>query len=99
MDKPLMKKWASALRSGKYLQGHGKLMSLNGSYCCLGVLYELSEGKAPVSCARWKPEAGNQYSVLYNILPNNLTEHFIQLNDDKRLDFKEIAKEVDKLAE
>jgi hypothetical protein len=30
-----------ALRSGKYRQGRNKLQSLNGRYCCLGVLCDL----------------------------------------------------------
>jgi hypothetical protein len=33
----LVKKWISALRSGKYKQAHGALKGRDG-YCCLGVL-------------------------------------------------------------
>jgi hypothetical protein len=44
MDKRVAKLWVDALRSGKYVQGHGQLKnSHNGAatYCCLGVLTEL----------------------------------------------------------
>lgn len=38
----VMRKWVKALRSGKYKQGVGKLKSSNGSFCCLGVLRDIS---------------------------------------------------------
>jgi hypothetical protein len=37
-------KWLTALRSGKYKQGHGALRCVNGqeiTHCCLGVLGDL----------------------------------------------------------
>ncbi len=33
--------WSHALTSGDYLQGTGKLKSLDGTYCCLGVACEV----------------------------------------------------------
>lgn len=45
MNKAIAKKWAAALRSGKYRQGKGclKQTATDGtvSHCCLGVLIEL----------------------------------------------------------
>ncbi len=36
--KVIRKKWVAALRSHKYDQGDGQLLSYEGKYCCLGVL-------------------------------------------------------------
>lgn len=51
MKKEIMEKWVTALRSGKYKQGFGKLKQRYGSnqveYCCLGVLCEIL--KVPTS--------------------------------------------------
>lgn len=35
-------KWAAALRSGEYKQGHMALMDYQGHYCCLGVLCKIN---------------------------------------------------------
>ncbi len=40
MNPEIKEKWVSALLSGKYDQGDGKLRSVNG-YCCLGVLCDI----------------------------------------------------------
>jgi len=45
MDKKIKQKWISALKSGKFKQGRGKLRygNQNGTYhCCLGVLSEIA---------------------------------------------------------
>ncbi len=42
MNKTLMKKWAKALRSGKYKQGRHSLRNKNDTFCCLGVLCDIS---------------------------------------------------------
>lgn len=34
--------WLAALRSGDYEQGHGALKTVDGKYCCLGVLCDLA---------------------------------------------------------
>lgn len=41
MDAERKAKWCTALRSGEYKQGKGFLKTLDGEYCCLGVLAEL----------------------------------------------------------
>ena len=43
MQDELKTKWIEALRSGDYDQGHGMLRDLDDSYCCLGVLLDVSE--------------------------------------------------------
>jgi hypothetical protein len=42
MNPEVKAKWVAALRSGKYIQGHGRLSSHN-QHCCLGVLCEVME--------------------------------------------------------
>lgn len=41
MNEQVKKDWVALLRSGKILQGHGKLKDPEGRMCCLGVLCEL----------------------------------------------------------
>jgi hypothetical protein len=41
LDKELARKWVEALRSGNYEQAKFNLQ-LNGKFCCLGVLCEIS---------------------------------------------------------
>lgn len=43
MPRDIAKKWLTALRSGKYKQGYGRLYDGNG-YCCLGVLQKEVSG-------------------------------------------------------
>lgn len=42
MKTEIAKKWVTALRSGEYNQGYGKLRD-GDSFCCLGVLCDLFE--------------------------------------------------------
>lgn len=41
MKKEVADIWVASLRSGKYIQGKGKL-NCDGKFCCLGVLCELA---------------------------------------------------------
>jgi hypothetical protein len=41
MDSELKSKWLTALRGGKYRQGHGRLRTTDGRHCCLGVLCDI----------------------------------------------------------
>lgn len=49
-DKELKQKWVEALRSGRYIQGHGSLRDSVSrdkpelQYCCLGVLCDIHPG-------------------------------------------------------
>ena len=43
MKTELVKKWTTALESGEYEQGIGKLRSPDDKYCCLGVLCDIME--------------------------------------------------------
>jgi hypothetical protein len=48
MDLEIKRQWVAALRSGDYRQGQ-KALSVNGKYCCLGVLCDLAEKAGVVS--------------------------------------------------
>lgn len=41
MKEEIAKRWADALDSGEYEQGHGALRTASGKFCCLGVLCDL----------------------------------------------------------
>lgn len=45
MPAEMKAKWLEALRSGKYKQGKGYLETKEGSFCCLGVLQKVTEGR------------------------------------------------------
>ena len=40
-NKPIIRKWVDALRSGKYEQGNDLLRSIDDEFCCLGVLCDV----------------------------------------------------------
>jgi hypothetical protein len=105
--KLLVKKWVKALRSGKYKQGHGALIEMQGeerkkikTYCCLGVLCDVS------GLGRWTKTY--KYKVGIKKLDSNgdvapekvqkaagitlkFQRHLAQLNDEDQEDFIEIA--------
>lgn len=82
MNQAIRIRWTEALRSGKYLQGHGclKRMDENNRYrhCCLGVLTELY--LAETGEGSWEPlllspdkqafENAGQINAVY--LPNDV---------------------------
>lgn len=41
MDPEIRRKWVEALRSGKYEQGRNHLRTIDGRFCCLGVLADI----------------------------------------------------------
>jgi hypothetical protein len=41
MDEEIKGRWVTALRSGKYRQGQGRLRRENETFCCLGVLCDI----------------------------------------------------------
>ena len=42
LNPEIKKKWLTALKSGNYKQGTGKLRRRDNSFCCLGVLCDIS---------------------------------------------------------
>lgn len=61
MNKAIKERWVSALRSGEYKKGKGRLRSTNNGYCCLGVLTELYLKEHPKSKGKWR-NTGNGFS-------------------------------------
>jgi hypothetical protein len=51
MHPGIKQEWVTALRSGKYEQGHWKLRLENDTFCCLGVLCDI----LPDEIVKWKP--------------------------------------------
>lgn len=55
MKEEIAKRWADALDSGEYKQGHGALRTASGKFCCLGVLCDLY---AKDTGRKWSDEFG-----------------------------------------
>lgn len=92
-----------ALRSGEYEQGHGQLCKDGKKWCCLGVLCNLPEvpgewvgdgykaGRGPIRTGTLPGAVRNQVE-----LSGIREEILIDLNDNKRINFKEIADWIEK---
>lgn len=65
MKKSLKNKWIHALRSGKIVQGQGKLLLRDGSMCCLGVLCLVS-GMSPKQIRKIKKVT--DFGTLTNVI-------------------------------
>ena len=65
-------RWVEALRSGNYEQGKGRLKSLTGQYCCLGVYCELYRPK-DIALRMAMPDA--------NVLSDDADWELASLND------------------
>lgn len=109
MNKQIKKQWVSALRSGQYKQGKGKLCygNQNGTkYCCLGVLSDLAVKNGV--CSRRTAFSENRllnnpvmkWSGLDNRDPKIKYEGdydcVSRLNDEKNLNFDQIAQLIEK---
>ena len=86
-NKPMIQRWVKALRSGRYAQGKGQLLTTNhiDRFCCLGVACDLFQPKGYFEQVRhasgdnlWyffdqgdPPETGN-WSTLPKSLQNEL---------------------------
>ncbi len=106
MKKKLKKKWVKALRSGEFEQTTGRLhrpTPLGGdSFCCLGVLCEVSNAKVddhPVTGERYYLSSDNSEAFTGLTeemltkwkIPAEQQNTLIDLNDSKKKSFAEIA--------
>lgn len=73
--------WLTALRSGDYIQGQGRLHKVVGGqaqFCCLGVLCEIAVGQGVIPSARaFRFDDGNsefEYGNSYVYLPPEVEE-------------------------
>lgn len=98
----LVEDWIEALRSGEYDQGWGRLKKgcNHYSYCCLGVLCEISGGvefNSGIACYKDKrgefalpPELRREVGM-----SRDYQEKLANYNDKDRLDFEQIADEIE----
>jgi hypothetical protein len=68
MNAELKAKWIAALRSGDYKQGRSRLATVDGGYCCLGVLCEVLE------LPKKRVEGGYEFAGLSCVLSYSITE-------------------------
>jgi hypothetical protein len=109
MKSEIKERWLKALRSGEYKQGTDRLYSLDGSFCCLGVLADIFIREMG---GKWKWEKDDHYvhyifSGCYKdiyLLPMEVREWAGKIENEKRLatlndsgsTFEEIAKVIEK---
>jgi hypothetical protein len=104
MTPELKAKWITALRSGDYRQGIGALKreSHNGgeSFCCIGVLCEVGGVEAEAGGGYWFYD-GSEIELSIELRERfGLTaahqSTLIQLNDERRDSFAEIADYIER---
>lgn len=84
--------WITALLSGTYTQGRYSLHNLQlDSYCCLGVLREISSPKMRKQQDRETTVEEDFNDCLHITKNRNLQKFFIHLNDDLGCNFFQIA--------
>lgn len=97
MDPALKAKWVTALRSGEYEQGQSRLRTLEGSFCCLGVLCEvagvqISDGGNSVVGIE---DGMDDYQPIYDLIGNSaIAAQLWRMNDGNNVGgktFPEIA--------
>jgi len=108
MNKLIKNRWIEALRSGQFPQGYEALQA-NGKFCCLGVVCELVKGEIalivhPDLLADGVVQYGNFYETGmlpfevedYVNLGKTRQEQLINMNDEERIGFDEIADWIEK---
>jgi len=97
MKKTIKKKWVKALLSDKYEQTIETLCD-GDSYCCLGVLCRVIEGQLPSVVDLLENGDGELDSKTLNFcqLSKDNQKKLVSLNDEKRLNFKQIAAYIDR---
>jgi hypothetical protein len=111
MKKTVMKKWVSALRSGKYKQGTGRLRDSDDQFCCLGVLCDLH--RRETGRGRWRkgtyfcadgcnfaeaPDAVVAWAGLNGrdpILPETFENQSLAALNDAHMPFADIADHIE----
>ena len=86
MSKTLKNKWIKALESDNYEQCTGRLQDQNGANCCLGVLCRVMRIKHD------NIVGGSLGGIkLDKVIPQKLEAKLVDLNDNKKKSFDEIA--------
>ena len=92
MNQELKARWITALRSGVYKQGKGRLRSTEDRFCCLGVLYDLERrgGWIPTAGGYETEETNSDLFVPVELLDGNV-QYTLTKSNDSGDSFKEIA--------
>lgn len=107
----IKKKWVEALRSGRYKQGSGRLVTVRGlgseedHFCCLGVLCEIDLEVSRLGEIYKFPDGGKErgsvshgYRSKRFVDPTDVVE-LISMNDASRMSFSQIADYIEKYVE
>lgn len=100
MKKTISAKWITALRSGKYKQGRFALKHMEeDTYCCLGVLCEISGKTYKPDDAALTQEIADWAGLkechgFIEFKRGNLS--LIRLNDERKRSFKQIAAYIER---
>jgi len=87
MDPTIKKQWLKALRSGQYEQGRMALRTEAGTYCCLGVLVDITQLQPLTGTGGCLLDSTRQ-AVDLDIEDESI---FVDANDDEGWTFEEIA--------
>lgn len=108
MKPEIKNKWIKALKSGKYKQGTNTLKTIDGKYCCLGVLCKLYGQEKGVNWRKrgtsnyfldecsYLPSAVQEWAGLTDNNPKAGDNVLSLLNDKEKYDFGKIADEIEK---
>lgn len=112
MPKELKTKWLEALRSGEYKQTQGAL-ECDGSYCCLGVLQMVAEGKVETVPTRmddgtisWEskglptPQFYERHGIVGSSGSSSIHPlNLVEMNDGELYTFEQIADVIEEKVE
>lgn len=94
MNFKLKDKWVTALRSGKYEQGSGRLRN-GDKFCCLGVLCDVIDPTGWNLLNSWTSHDNHQdnHKVSINVVPDVIQNVLIKMNDSpsNKRSFNDIA--------
>lgn len=96
MNPEIKAQWVAALRSGTYPQGQSVLRSLDGRYCCLGVLCDLVDPHGWTTSDfsyRHRQRCNLPDETIYKLVEYSTSSEFIALAamNDNGHSFAEIA--------
>lgn len=96
MNPELKQKWVDALRSGEYKQSPGQLYnSANDTYCCLGVLCDVTGIEKAVAHGYlcYEVQDGTQFvpDIIKVMIPLAVQSELAAMNDARNKSFPEIA--------
>lgn len=98
ITKKIKEDWITALRSGEYKQGTGRLITTDNSgsiaYCCLGVLKKITNTSTPSNKFLKTRESYSLES--YELLPGETQYLLSEFNDKEGKDFNQIAEWISK---